>query len=456
MRTAQRGASGLFVAIILLLVAASALAILALSRGTAQIERGTQVSDRFKLLQNALQQYVAANGRLPCPANPTLDTGEENPVVPGAVCLSPGQAVPWKVIGVRMEDTIDPWGGKITYFVYTGAAGSLTQAGGASMVDCDLDEPPPLKGTGPGGLCNATYGTTEAEFLGGKGLQVTAFGVASANAAYVLVSHGPSGLGAFTTGGQQKAMPVSADEVANLNATGPFVAKAVSQGVGPEDAAHFDDLLAFASVGDLVRQAGRGARNWPDPILSSTTFDSPTLTAALGSAPSTDTGQSAITLPGVTVRAFNSGGSQNVSFDSIGGIDGIGGAGGGAAISSNGLEGVRLEFGSKARKLGITLNAFGVSGPFAERAELRFFDGATLVDTRIAQACQSASDPPASFTFDLLSLDFDNVEIRSLVTTPNGGGATQDSEFLLSAIATCSAAASSCQSPLFTSLNACP
>ena len=147
MRPAQRGASGLFVAIILLLVAAGALAILALSRGTAQIERGTQVSDRFKLLQNALQQYVAANGRLPCPANPTLDTGEENPAVPGAVCLSPGQAVPWKVIGVRMEDTIDPWGGKITYFVYTGGAGSLTQAGGASMVDCDLDEPPPLKGT---------------------------------------------------------------------------------------------------------------------------------------------------------------------------------------------------------------------------------------------------------------------------------------------------------------------
>ncbi len=467
MNRSQRGASGIFVAVILLLIAAGVLAIHALSRGTAQVERATQASDRLKVLHDAFVQYVAANGRLPCPADPTKrldlpDSGTETPgVVPGT-CEFPkpgvmGGAVPWQTLGVRKEDAIDPWGAKISYRVYTDAAGSLTLAGGASMVDCDTVELTPL-GTDAGGVCRTTHDTPPDAFLNAKGmgLRVTVFGVANDKLAYVLISHGPSGLGAFTSDGTQKPMPNSADELANLSAAGPFVAKPFSQGVGPEDAAHFDDIVGFATVADLVRRAGRGARDWPDPILSSTTFDSPTLTAALGSAPSTDTGQSAITFPGVTVRAFDSGGSQNLSFDSIGGIDGIGGAGGGAAISSNGVEGVRLEFGSKARKLGITLNAFGVSGPFAERAELRFFDGAALVDTRIAQACQSASDPPASFTFDLASLDFDNVEIRSLVTTPNGGGSTQDSEFLLSAIATCSAAASTCQSPLFTSLNACP
>jgi type II secretory pathway pseudopilin PulG len=203
MRRSQRGASGLFIAVILLLVAAGALAIFALTRGVAQVERGTQSSDRFKVLQDALVQYVSANGRLPCPANPAIDTGDAEPAVASAVCNFPAGTVPWKAIGVRKDDAIDPWGGKISYRVYTGAAGSLTQADGASMVDCDTAEPLPLKGTAAGGLCNSTHGTTENEFLNGKGLQVTSFGVVSNNAAYVLISHGPSGLGEFTTAGIQ-------------------------------------------------------------------------------------------------------------------------------------------------------------------------------------------------------------------------------------------------------------
>jgi type II secretory pathway pseudopilin PulG len=459
MRRGQRGASGVFVAVILLLAAVAAIAVYALSRGAAQVERGTQAATSFRIVQDALLQYVSANGSLPCPANPALDTGDADPAVPTAACNSATGTVPWKAIGIRREDAIDPWGGKISYRVYAGASG-LTQANGASMVDCDTVQPLPSAGTVAGGLCGPAHDTTEAEFLNAKGLMVTSFGNAITDAAYVLVSHGPSGLGAFTAAGVQKPLPASADELANLSAAGPFVAKAASaQGVGPGDAAHFDDLLAFAEIGDVIRRAGRGARDWPDAIVASVTFDAPTLTAALGAAPSADTGQTAITFPGVRVSAFASalGTSENVSFATVGGVAGIGGYDSGTGISSGGLEGIRLEFGQKARKLGVTFNDFGVSGPFAEQAELRFFDGATLVATLVAQACRSGSpDPLASFSFDLASADFDNVEVRSLVTTPNGGGATQDSVFLLAAAATCPSTATTCRSSLYDSSNACP
>lgn len=472
LKQAQRGASGLFVAVILLLVAAGALAVLALSRGTGQVERGAQASDRFKVLQEAFVQYVAANGRLPCPANPALDTGDENPVVPAAACSSPTGTVPWRVIGARKEDAVDPWGGKIAYRVYTGAAGSLTQEGGASMVNCDTVEPAPQP-VDVDGLCHLLQDTLEGSFLFNKGLRVNSFGTAINDAAYLLVSHGPTGLGAFTSAGVQKPpLPNSADELANLSAGGPFVARAASaQDVGPEDATHFDDVLAFAKLGELVRRAGQGGREWPEPPApppappppaapSSVTLNTATLSAALGG-PATygDTGQSTIDFSagGVVISAFNSSGSQDISFDRSRGVEGIGTVGGNSAISSNGLEGVRLAYGMKARKLSITFNDFGFGGGgnFAERAELRFFDGATLLSTQIAQGCRT-DGRLATFTFDLVTADFDNVEVRSLVTTANSKGAVRDSLFFISAIASCSATDPTCQTALYAPGNACP
>lgn len=455
----QRGASGLFVAVILLIAAVAAIAVYALSRGAAKVERGSQIAGSFKIVQDALLQYVAANGRLPCPANPALDSGDSDPAGASTACNSPTGTVPWKEIGVRREDAIDPWAAKISYRVYSGGTG-LTQTDGASMVDCDTVEPSP-QGTAGGGLCRATHDTTEVQFLNGKGLTVNSFGTVNSGIAYVLISHGPSGLGAFPAGAPaiQKPLPASVDEIANLAAAGPFVAKAASaQGIGPDDPAHFDDLLVFAEIGDLIRRAGRGARDWPDSIVTSVTFNSATLTAALGAAPGADTGQSTIAFTGVTASAFDSGGSENISFSTVDGVAGIGGASGGSGISSNGLEGVTLAFGQKARKLGITFSDFGVNGQFADRAELRFFDGATLLATTVVQACNThnPTDPPASFTIDLGTVDFDNVEIRALVTTPNGGGSTRDSTFLIAAVATCSSTATTCQSPLYDSSNACP
>lgn len=452
----------MFVAIALLLVAAGALAILSLSRGTAQIERGSQASQRFTDLRDALAQFVAANGRLPCPANPAADTGDAVPDAAIVACTFPAGTVPWKTLGVRREDAIDPWGGKFAYRVYTGLAGSLTQAGGASMVNCDTVEPLPAGATpvvaGAGGLCRAAQDTREAQFLTGKGLAINHFGIAVADAGYVLVSHGPTGLGAFTTEGQQKAMPASADELANLSAAGPFVAKAVSAaGVSPEAASHFDDLLAYAAVEDLVKRAGMGARDWPEPGggFSSVLLNTATLQAALGQAAppaAGDLGTASINFQNAQVTGFDSGGSQNIALVAAAGAEGIGVGGG--TLSSSGGEGFRIAFGQKSGKLAFTLNDFGTGVvvifgfPFSyfERVDITFFDGVTSLGTVSKFGCNTDGGL-ASFSIDSVAAfaaEFDSIEMRPNVTFP----AFYDSAFVLSEFKNCPAAALACETSL--------
>ena len=451
MRT-ERGASGLFIAVILILVAAVALAILALTGGSANIERGTQVADRFKVLEAALQQYVTANGRLPCPANPALDTGDADPVAASAVCNSAQGTVPWKAIGVRREDAIDSWGGKIAYRVFAGNTG-LTQATGASMVNCDTVEPGPA-GVDASGLCRATQNTTEAEFLAGKGLVVAAFGTALADVAYVLISHGPTGLGAFTTAGTQKMLPASAGELANTSAAGPFVAQAASaQGVAPGDAAHYDDVLAYARIGDLIRRAGMGGRNWPDAAGGPVgiTFDAPTVSAAAGTPVSPGgVGQNTLNFTGAQVSGRGTGASlTEIAFDSLGGYGGLGVATGGSnLIQSSADEFLRISFTETGfTKLGITLNDFGVYGFLLfELVEFRFYLDDTAVGSTVTGVSCNFDGALASFSVDVATA-FNRVDIVPIPAF-NFFGAPGITAFLVSEVKACPATEATCRTVL--------
>src|SRR5688500_12741458 len=136
----QTGAGGLFIGVILVLLIVGILASIAYLRRGAQGERLAQDARRFEAVQTSLVQFISANGRLPCPANPALDTGDELPVVPTGTCSFPQGSVPWKTLGAKRDDAIDAWGWKISYRVYTGTAGSLTQPNGANMASCDTAE----------------------------------------------------------------------------------------------------------------------------------------------------------------------------------------------------------------------------------------------------------------------------------------------------------------------------
>ncbi len=467
MKRAQRGAGAVFIVIVLVIAALVVLAVGALVRSSNSVADFGQNTAHLAAAAAALEQFAGASGRLPCPANPNPSTpsldGVEEPTTPTGNCDFPQGTLPWQTIGMRRDDSFDAWGWRISYRVYSNVVGSLTQSGGASMVNCTSGAPSLPTTVDANGLCQATHDTPTAAFTSGKGLSVTDFGIQysgplSTGAAYVLISHGPTGLGAYTASGAQQPMPASADELSNTTATGPFVAKAASNpDVSASDPTHFDDVLLYRTVTDLAQRANLAARLWPDTSgpLANVKFDSATLTAALGHAPGTNTGQTSIAFAGATVSAFNSGAARDISFSTAGGNSGIGEVGGGSnALTGSAGEGVRFALSQSARQFALTLNRFGTGSyfgnPYAEQVQVSFLMGGVTVDSVTKQACNAGS-PLASYAITA-SADFDTVQVTALHSTIS----VVDSSFTISEFASCAAAAASCTTTLATAGNTCP
>ena len=465
MRRRQSGVSLFVVAIVLILAAGAIFALTSLFRTRLAGAGSTQAIAAFANLQTALEQYAGSTGRLPCPANPALDTGVASPAVATSTCDFPAGTIPWSTIGARRDDAYDPWGFKISYRVYTGAAGPLTQDNGASMVQCDTSttRSPGMLATG---RCYQAFGrhTASTEFLAGKGLAVTDFGTAVTGVAYVLVSHGSSGLGAWASGGLQRDAPANVAELANTTATGPFTAQAAADETSPTSTAHFDDLVTYRTIEELARRANLAARDWPDTAATTenVVLNSATVSESTGTtAPAGDVGRQTLVLANSTITAFDSGGNQNLSLQAVAGSDGVGGVTGGDGIGSQNSEGLRIKLDAKARKLGFALNDF-VTSPAAypfwkARAQVKFIDSATSTNLTVtAQQCRSGSGL-ASFASLDAGFDFDTIEITATSSSPDPFfGSQLPSGFFLSAFTTCSSAAASCSSSLETAGNLCP
>ncbi|HSN19462.1 MAG TPA: hypothetical protein VLS49_02220 [Usitatibacter sp.] len=429
----ERGAGGVFIFVILLLALAFLVAMFTLTRTSTAVDEQAQTKKSLAAAAAALEQYAGASGRLPCPADPTKDDGLASPATASVNCDFPQGTLPWATIGMRRDDAYDAWGWKISYRVYSNVAGSMTQANGASMVDCDtvqaLTTREPVDATTK--LCATTHNTVDSDFITGKGLSVTDFGTvydgtkASGGAAYVLISHGQTGLGAYSAAGVQKSLPTSTDEKNNTKDIGPFVFEAASApDVASTAPGHYDDILVYRTVADLAKNANLAARDWPDTILAGVRFDSTTVGNALGHAPGTgDLGVTSLDFPYATVSAFYSGGTEDLTFVT-GTTTGIGAAGGGGSgnnLNSATGEGIRIDLKQKAQRLAITLGNFGTGFffffPYAEQAQFDFYnDGsATPVYTRSVAGC-NLDGGLASFTIDT-GVQFDTVKVTSIPAT---------------------------------------
>ena len=252
--------------IVMFLVLAAFLATYTLSRISRAGDAREDTKKRLAVAAAALDSYAATTWRLPCPADPALAAGTEVTAT-AATCANADGTLPWATLGLNSDAGLDGWGRKISYRVYAGNNGSLTQPGGVSMVDCDTGEASPAGPTptaaSAGGLCRDTHDTLPEQFIAGKGLTVNDYGTAHNDVAYVVTSHGATGLGAWTIAGTQMDLPTG-DERDNTRANGPFTIKAFSDpdtsSTGPQ---HFDDQLAYATIGDLAKRAGLSARPWP-------------------------------------------------------------------------------------------------------------------------------------------------------------------------------------------------
>lgn len=460
----------------MVLVMVGLVAAYALSRISASGDDRAVTAKRLDAASEALERYASAQLRLPCPADPAGNTGNEVQAS-AATCTFTAGTLPWNTIGLLREQGMDAWGRKLAYRVYTGNKGSLTQARGVSMVECDTLEPasegPTPVAASLGGLCRpeppdpANLGlrtTTPAEFLAGKGLSLTDSGTNFADVAYVVVSHGQSGLGGYTTSGAMvmidgKTEPLG-DERNNTRDTGPFTIRAFSDAeTAATAAAHFDDLLAYRRLPELIERLKLGARDWlPDPLPSnvSVRLDAATIGAAMGTAPpavGANLGTAAIAFSGASVSATAGGTPTNMVFGSSG-ATGIGGGGAISFLSSFENEVLRIDLAQKRGRFGVTLANFGYydffGTPFPEQVEFRFYRNASPVATIVKSGCRPkfASPPPLASYEIAVGVDFDSVDI---VPLPANFGAY----FLVSEFAACVASAPSCTTSLATPANTC-
>jgi len=471
MKRPQLGAGGIFIFVLLLLAMVFIAAMFTLSNTKSSVDQRAQTAASLANAAAALEQFASQTGRLPCPANPLLDTGLADPNNASVNCNTPTGTLPWASIGMRRDDAIDAWGWKIGYRVYNGNGG-MTQANGASMVNCDTVQALNATGLDGNSLCQIVAGrhdTPDTSFVVGKGFSVTDFGTvydgtkATGGAAYVLLSFGPSGFGAYTSSGSQNPnSPKSTDEKNNLKAAGPFVLEAASDPtIPPSDNNHYDDILLYRTITDLAKKANLAARDWPDDnVTSSNAFTQSAVSAALGGTDPRsnggNTGQSTLSFAFATVTGFDSTGSQAISFTSGSGgaSDAIGVAsstgGGGNDLSSTGGEGLRFDFaGAVQQQLSVSLANF----TFFDSTEVKFYEVdratnvATLVSTVNKTGC-TFSASTASFTVDA-GATFNRAEIRPM---PNFFGSA--SAFRVEEVRTCIAGVA-CQTNLFGSGPVC-
>lgn len=224
--TRRKFAGGAALAMIatLLVVAATTLAIRMTRQVEDRTERVSKTQARMERIRAALHAYAATQGRLPCPvAGATSDesaTGAGLAAPPGpsvTTCAARDGTVPWVSLGLRSEEAQDAWGRKISYRVFD-----------------DLVRDDGVKNTA------STNGLSVKD-------------EAPNRFAWVLISHGVSGLGAWLPNGQPILPTPASQELANTQPTGPFVRR--EESVVDLDPAtspnHFDDVLMYESVEDL-------------------------------------------------------------------------------------------------------------------------------------------------------------------------------------------------------------
>ncbi len=203
---------------------------------SAQVDsqRNSETVKTLNDIREALTGFALANGRLPCPADPTVPSGTAGAGVERASCNTGNNmhgVVPWTTLGVPETDA---WGRRYTYRVASAFADPIASA---------------TYGAG----CTPTTTPTQSSFaLCSPGdITVTdgAVNIAT-NVPAVIVSHGKNGLGAYTSAGIP--LPASTDpgELDNSTIEASLPYTFVSHAFTPT----FDDQVVWISINILINR----------------------------------------------------------------------------------------------------------------------------------------------------------------------------------------------------------
>lgn len=256
-------------------------------------ERYTTTRSRMANVETALAVFVSTNKRLPCPADGRNASSAANAGTEATTVVSAGPpttrtcnnnqqygVVPWAALGLTASDVEDGWGGRFTYRV----GPDLVNDTSMDFTSCDPagsaainSTPPPYCNTS----CNSsalTSCTPPANALTGsatKGILVkNAAGTTLMNptanpttgAAYMVISHGPEGGGAYDANGRLQSSTVSAGtgealNFANLAYTTPGSYLVDDVANATTTTSHFDDIVSRMGILALAMKAQVGPRS---------------------------------------------------------------------------------------------------------------------------------------------------------------------------------------------------
>jgi prepilin-type N-terminal cleavage/methylation domain-containing protein len=264
-----------------------------LTRGVTAAQQRSTTQAKLATIDAALVQFVQQQRRLPCPADGTRpSTATTNPL-PGtevnrssAGCQAAAGSyevdgvVPWRMLGLSENDITDGWGRRITYRIDP----TLAADAAIDMTSCDAagQEAPRYGVATTARACNAactsltlTTCTEPGVFLIGKGLTVkNVAGITlmdptatpNTGAAYVLISAGPTGGGAYLSSGSLGVTNLTDGTQEQKNyASLAYVSLAATYYVDDTtndtaDTTHFDDLVMRPSLMNVISRAGLGPR----------------------------------------------------------------------------------------------------------------------------------------------------------------------------------------------------
>jgi prepilin-type N-terminal cleavage/methylation domain-containing protein len=257
----RRGFTLIEMAIVIVIIGLLTSGVIAGVTPVVQSARFTQTEGRLKRIESALVLYVMENGCLPCPANGTValggvnagwsatqalvyygpgNTSGQNRPCADAACIGDAAGngavgiLPWKTLGLGVDDAQDPWGGMITYAV----AAELTRTSGTSM-----QRTPPAAYPAGSLLVDNTADVRQ-----------------TSAAAFVVISHGRDGAFSFRTNGAQNGDNTGGTEQGSNNPAANDGTTAFVD--GPQSsvrAGYFDDHVLWRTAPAIIQACGPGA-----------------------------------------------------------------------------------------------------------------------------------------------------------------------------------------------------
>lgn len=184
-------------------------------------------------IQDALMGFAISNGRLPCPADPTIATGQTGSGVervPPCINSNSAGVLPWATLGL---DETDAWGNRYTYRV----SSDFADAVGSATYGCT---PSPAPTLATFAICSSGTLDVQSAASGGTSIAI--------NTPAVIISHGKNAAGAYTPQGMQLSASGGGDEQENSDGS------ADNNYVSHTPTPNFDDLVVWLSNNILLNR----------------------------------------------------------------------------------------------------------------------------------------------------------------------------------------------------------